>query len=84
MVVLLPDENYTIAAMSDAYLKVTMTSRGDIINRGMFEVFPGNPGNSNDSGTVELRHSLDFVRKHGKPHTMALVHYSKRRHCVHH
>jgi len=39
--VLTPD--FTIVAVSDAYLRATMTKREGILRRGIFEVFPDNP-----------------------------------------
>jgi len=32
----------TIVAVSDAYLRATMTRRGDILGRPLFDVFPDN------------------------------------------
>lgn len=39
--VLTPD--FTIVAVSDAYLQATMTKREEIVGRGLFDVFPDNP-----------------------------------------
>jgi PAS domain-containing protein len=39
--VLTPDLN--IVAVSDSYLRATMTKREEILGRGIFEVFPDNP-----------------------------------------
>jgi hypothetical protein len=39
--VLAPD--LRIVAVSDAYLRATMTSRQAILGRGIFDVFPGRP-----------------------------------------
>ncbi|MGH7569641.1 MAG: PAS domain-containing protein [Gemmatimonadales bacterium] len=33
----------TIVAVSEAYLRATMTTRDSILGRGLFEVFPDNP-----------------------------------------
>jgi PAS domain S-box-containing protein len=41
---LLPDApQFTIKEVSAAYLKATGAREGDLINKGIFEVFPGNP-----------------------------------------
>src|SRR4249920_2966479 len=41
--VLLPDApRYTIAAVTAAYARATMTSREELLGRGFFEVFPDN------------------------------------------
>ena len=44
-----------IVAVSDAYLKATMTRREEIVGRGLFEVFPEN--------SDDLRASLERVRQ---------------------
>ncbi|HLP39068.1 PAS domain S-box protein [Lacibacter sp.] len=74
--VLLPD--FTIVAVSDAYLKATMTEREAILGEGLFEMFPGNPDDMNADGVANLRASLNYVLKYGKPHTMALQKYDIR------
>ena len=61
--VLAPD--LTIAAVSDAYLKATMTQRAAILGRDLFEVFPDNPDDPAADGTRNLRASLERVRAHG-------------------
>jgi PAS domain S-box-containing protein len=75
--VLLPD--LTIAAVSDAYLKATMTKREEIIGRFLFEVFPDNPDDVNATGVTNLRASLTHVQQHREPHKMAWQKYDIRR-----
>ena len=53
---LLPD--FTIIAVTDAYLKATMTTRENILDRGLFDVFPDNPQDPNTTGVNNLRASL--------------------------
>src|SRR5687767_13654079 len=53
---------FTIAAVSDAYLRATLTTRegpSGIIGRGLFEVFPDPPDDPNATGTRNLRSSLE-------------------------
>lgn len=57
--VLLPD--FTITAVSDAYLQATMTRREQIIGRHLFEVFPDNPDDPCADGVANLRCSLERV-----------------------
>jgi PAS domain S-box-containing protein len=60
--VLLPDApRYTIIALSDAYARATQTSREDILGKGLFDVFPGNPAGPDASAVIELRASLGRV-----------------------
>jgi len=75
--VLKPD--FTIVAVSDAYLHATMTRRADILGRGIFDVFPDNPEDTQASGVRNLRASLLRVRDGGRADTMAVQKYDIRR-----
>jgi PAS domain S-box-containing protein len=75
--VLKPD--LTIAAVSDAYLKATMTTRETILGRGVFEVFPDNPGEPGANGVANRRASLDRVLETKAADTMAIQKYDVRR-----
>ena len=69
----------TIVAVSDAYLKATMTKREEILGRGLFEVFPDNPDDPAATGVRNLRVSLDRVLTHRVPDTMTVQKYDIRR-----
>ena len=71
--VLSPD--LTIVAASDAYLAATMTSRHEILGRGLFEVFPDNPDDPTATGVSNLRASLDRVRSTLAADAMAVQKY---------
>ena len=73
------DSNLMIVGASDAYLEATMTRREDIVGRGLFEVFPDNPGDPDATGVKNLRTSLDRVRTRLVPDTMAVQKYDVRR-----
>jgi signal transduction histidine kinase/ActR/RegA family two-component response regulator len=75
--VLTPD--WTIVAVSDAYLRATMTRREDILGRGIFEVFPDNPNDPGATGTSNLRASLERVVAHRRPDAMAVQKYDIRK-----
>jgi signal transduction histidine kinase len=75
--VLKPD--FTIVAVSNAYLKATMTMRKDILGRGLFEVFPDNPDDPAADGVRKLRASLERVLASRAPDTMAVQKYDIRR-----
>lgn len=62
----------TIVAVSDAYLKATMTKREKILGHGLFEIFPDNPGDPNATGVRNLKASLDRVLTNRVPDTMAV------------
>ncbi len=75
--VLTPD--LVIVAVSDAYLRATMTKREAILGRGIFEVFPDNPNDPNATGVRNLRLSLERVLKGRVADTMAVQKYDIRR-----
>jgi len=74
---LLPD--FTIAAVSNAYLEATMTERKEITGHEVFEIFPDNPNDTEAAGVLNLRSSLNYVAQHKHPHTMAVQKYDIRR-----
>ncbi len=75
--VLKPD--FTIVAVSDAYLKATMTKREEIIGRALFDVFPDNPEEQGATGVSNLRASLNRVLENKASDTMAIQKYDVRR-----
>jgi len=75
--VLHPD--LTIVAVSDAYLRATMTRRDEILGRGLFDVFPDNPDDPSATGTRNLRASLQQVIQNRAPDAMAVQKYDIRR-----
>lgn len=52
---------FTIIDANDAYLKATVTKRYEIMNRGLFDVFPDNPSDLKADGVSNLKRSLDIV-----------------------
>ena len=75
--VLTPD--LKIVAMSDAYLKATMTKREEILGHGLFEIFPDNPADPTANGVSNLRTSLNRVLQSAVTDTMAIQKYDIRR-----
>jgi signal transduction histidine kinase/DNA-binding NarL/FixJ family response regulator len=74
--VLAPDApKFTIVAVTDAYLRATLTKRERIVGRGIFEVFPDNPDDPTATGVRNLRASLLAVLAHRAPDTMAVQKY---------
>jgi PAS domain S-box-containing protein len=73
------DPNFTIVAVSDAYLRATLTRREDIVGRDIFDVFPDNPTDPTATGVRNLRSSLTRVRENGMVDTMAVQKYDIRR-----
>jgi len=52
---------FTIREVNSAFLSATMRSRDDVIGRGMFEAYPGNPEGAGADGVKILRASLERV-----------------------
>jgi PAS domain S-box-containing protein len=75
--VLTPD--FTIVAVSDAYLRATMAKREEILGRSLFDVFPDNPNEPTATGVGNLRASLESVLQNRASHTMAVQKYDIRR-----
>jgi len=75
--VLAPD--FTIVAVSDAYLAATMTLRDEIVGRPLFEVFPDDPNDPEANGVSNLRASLRRVLTNRRTDVMPVQRYSIRR-----
>jgi signal transduction histidine kinase/ActR/RegA family two-component response regulator/HPt (histidine-containing phosphotransfer) domain-containing protein len=73
------DPSWTIVAVTDAYLRATMTTREAILGRPLFDVFPDNPADADATGTGNLRASLERVIRDRAPDTMAVQKYDIRR-----
>jgi signal transduction histidine kinase len=73
------DPDLVIVAVSDAYLRATMTDRERILGRGLFEVFPDNPDDPEATGEGNLRASLARVARDRVPDSMAVQQYDIRR-----
>ena len=67
-----------IIAVNDAYLNATMTRREQILGRGMFDVFPDNPGDPDATGVRNLGASLESALRTGEPDVMAIQRYDIR------
>lgn len=77
--ILAPNTNFTIWAVSNPYLEATMTKREEILGKGLFEVFPDNPDDPSADGVSNLRASLQYVLRNKSKHTMAVQKYDIRR-----
>jgi PAS domain S-box-containing protein len=66
-------------AVSDLYLKATMTRREDIIGKKIFDVFPDNPDDPTATGTRNLCDSLERVLRDRVADAMAVQKYDIRR-----
>ena len=73
------DPDLRILAVSDAYVRATMTQRGQIVGKGIFEVFPDNPDDPRADGVRNLRASLRRVFDGHVADTMPVQQYDIRR-----
>jgi len=73
------DPDLVIVAVSDAYLRDTMTSRAALLGKQIFEAFPDNPDDPDATGVANLRASLDRARCELVADTMAVQKYDIRR-----
>ena len=69
----------TIVAVSEAYLKATMTRREKILGQNLFDVFPDNPNDPTSSGVSNLSASLKRALENRAPDAMAVQKYDIRR-----
>ncbi len=69
----------TIVAVSNAYLRATMTAREAILHRQLFDVFPDNPDDPASTGVGNLRASIDRVCQQRVTDAMAVQKYDIRR-----
>lgn len=79
LLVLLPDSpRFTMVAATDARLRATHATREATMGRGLFEVFPDNPDETDATGTGNLRASLERVLLTREADTMAVQKYDIR------
>lgn len=72
---LILNTDLVIVAVNNAYLHATSTMREQIIGRGIFDVFPDNPGDLSATGVKNLRTSLERVIKTKQSDRMAVQKY---------
>jgi signal transduction histidine kinase/DNA-binding response OmpR family regulator len=68
-----------IIAVSNNYLRATMTEREHILGKHIFEAFPDNPDDPAASGVRKLHESLKSVLETQRSDTMAVQKYDVRR-----
>ncbi|PSR54917.1 hypothetical protein AHMF7605_16115 [Adhaeribacter arboris] len=76
---LILNTDLNIIAVSNAYLKATLTKREDIVNRYVFDVFPENPAASDVHAVGNLHESLQKVIQQKKTHRMGTQRYDIQR-----
>ncbi len=73
--ILRADDDFTIAAVNDAYLRATRTTREEIVGRPVFEIFPDNPSTPDALSVHTLRQSLKTAIATRKRHEIPPLRY---------
>ena len=76
--VLSPDPDFIIVAVSNAYARATMTERDQIIGQKLFKIFPDNPNNLSFTGAKNLCASLNRVLSSRGADAMSVQKYDIR------
>ena len=66
---------FTIVAVTDEYLVLSNKKRASIMGKGLFEVFPPNPAETNFTGENNLSHSFNTVINTKEPHQLPVQRY---------
>ncbi|MFV8464692.1 PAS domain-containing protein [Flavobacterium sp. LB1P62] len=75
VIVVVIDLNFTIIAVTDAFLETTMTERATILGKNIFDSFPINPDEENADGEKNIRASFNRVIKNKATDTLPAQKY---------
>ncbi|MGF1923030.1 MAG: PAS domain S-box protein [Bacteroidia bacterium] len=75
MLIVSPDECYTMLDVNEAYLLATNTTREDLVGKSVFAVFPANPTDEVSKNIERTYYSFEQAVKTNKPHTMSNYRY---------
>ena len=78
ILVLRPDENFTVVGASEAYFKATHTVREHLIGTGLFAAYPENPDPAHVRAQANLRASLQRVVTEKVTDTLPIQQYDIR------
>ena len=67
--------HFTILAVTDGLLEVVGLTRENLVGKNLFEAFPSNPRDENDTGQSNLLTSLLHVIKHKEAHQLSTQRY---------
>ncbi|MCG7599323.1 PAS domain S-box protein [Halomonas sp. McH1-25] len=73
--ILLPEADFTVVDVNDAYLRATGSKRKHLLGQSIFDAFPDNPADPDASGVTNLRASLERVASTYMADTMAVQRY---------
>ncbi len=75
---LILDQHFFVLAVSDAFLRSTLTNRADLVGQHLFDVFPDDPKDPNATAVRHLRSSLERVVRERVADTMGVQRYDLR------
>ncbi len=75
----LEPRDFRIVAVSGAYLRATWTTRAQIMDQLLFDVFPDDPDDPQAVGVHNMRRSLERVKSSARADVMAVQRYPIRR-----
>src|SRR5579875_1107184 len=61
-----PTPEAIVLAVNDAFLQVSTLRREDMVGKSLFEIFPHNEADTNDTGVEALRQSIARARETGR------------------
>ena len=70
------DRALRFVAVNEAYLRVTGRTREELLGVCLFDAFPGNPDDPDDSNVRELRASLESAFDSGEAQSLGLIRYA--------
>jgi PAS domain S-box-containing protein len=66
---------FTILATTPDYVEMIGTTKEYLVGKGIFEAYPPNGDDPTDTGSHDVRASLELVRLHKKPHQLPVQRY---------
>ena len=70
-----PTPEAIILAVNDTFLRASSRTREELVGVSLFEAFPGNPHDPEDTSEAELRSSLARVMETGQPDNLPVQRY---------
>ena len=66
---------FMIKSVTDAYVKISLKRKEELIGRYLFDVFPDNPDEPDSDSVKNLTASLNIVLAEKVPHFMEIIKY---------
>ncbi|RYZ80819.1 MAG: PAS domain-containing protein, partial [Proteobacteria bacterium] len=76
ILVLKPDEKFTLLAMTEAFERSTHKAASEVLGRGLFESYPEDPNDKNAHGAKSLLESLERVLRFKKSDVIPFQRFS--------